>query len=49
MVTEGIKGREEIYEALVEAGHQVTQLPINEDMDTCSDTPYFDLSERSLL
>ncbi|RLN30701.1 hypothetical protein C2845_PM05G30650 [Panicum miliaceum] len=37
MVKKGIKGWEEIYEALVEAGHQVTQLPIDEDMDTDGD------------
>jgi hypothetical protein len=49
MVKKGIKGWEEIYEASVEAGHQVTQLPIDEDMDSGSDTPYFDSNERSLL
>ncbi|CAO2179371.1 unnamed protein product [Urochloa humidicola] len=46
MVKKRIKGREEICEALVQAGHHVPQ-SIDEDLDVGSDTPYFDSSEEA--
>ncbi|XP_022683953.1 uncharacterized protein LOC111257893 [Setaria italica] len=47
MVKKGIKGREDIYEALVQARHQVPQLYVDEDLDVGNDTPYFDSSEEA--
>lgn len=47
MLKKGIKGKEEICEALVQSGHQVPEAPIDEDLDAGSDTPYFDSSEEA--
>ncbi|CAL4993519.1 unnamed protein product [Urochloa decumbens] len=49
MVKKGIKGREDICEALVQAGHQVPHVHVDEELDSDAgdDTPYFDSSEEA--
>lgn len=47
MVKKGVKGREDVCEALVQARHQVPQLYVDEELDAGNDTPYFDSSEEA--
>ncbi|KAK8445163.1 hypothetical protein SEVIR_9G269700v4 [Setaria viridis] len=47
MVKKGVKGREDVCEALVQVRHQVPQLYIDEELDAGNDTPYFDSSEEA--
>jgi hypothetical protein len=47
MVKKGIKGREDICEALVQVGHQVPKLHFIDDLDAGNETPHFDSSEEA--